>query len=502
MKTMLVRYPPDAWQRVENGFDTRLFCILNKVQVSCCLPGFDFAAMCANINPFATLPVLFRSSQYQSTRVKPLVYDIFSNNTEYWIGPTPTKVLDYTNAKEPSAFGTQYYACCGSDGLWYQPTTVPFRSVTGTVLFYQFDKVRTKKNNVEAVIGDFDYDVLDLFLSGDGSTYFKLSRANSPVWYRWDGLRWFQLNGNIAIAASFDGAYSCTAFWNVGGSLEVTMYFGSVQKWTMTISSLQHSFGYTPYLAMIDSMVYIACRNSVYSAGLKGVFEIQRTVSACTGIWTKGQAIWVGTTNGTELSTDAGWTWTFQPELRAVNAGLYIWESQSVLYTSDPASFRDDVQYPLELTNRGLLRSADGWNNAFELKDDKWQNGLQIQDNDAFTVINQNTRYATSPNGLFLLDNPPNGDAVLYFNVWKTAKFQEWCAANQTACNVCLARYCNLMQDPECQTGDVDPIPITPTPQPTPTTPSKPFPMWIIGLIVGVVVLIAIGATILVKRSK
>jgi hypothetical protein len=458
--------------------------------------------MCANINPLATLPVLFRSSQYQSTRVKPLVYDIFSNNTEYWIGPTPTKVLDYTNAKEPSAFGTQYYACCGSDGLWYQPTTVPFRSVTGTVIFYQFDKVRTKKNNVEAFIGGFDYDVLDLFLSGDGSTYFKLSGTASPVWYRWDGMQWFALSGNLSIAASFDGAYSCTAAWNVSGYLVVSMYFGSVLTGTHTTSAQLESLGYMPYLAMINDVVYVACRNSVYAAGSRGFFELARPGYACKGIWTQGQAIWVSTSGGTYMSDNAGWTWSFQPDIRAVNAGLYIWESQSVLYTSDPTSFRDDVQYPLELTNRGLLRSADGWKNAFELKDGTWQNGSQVQDNDDFTVINRNTRYATSPNGLFLLDNPPNGDVTLYFNVWKTAKFKEWCTANQNSCNVCLARYCDLMQDPECQTGDVDPIPITPTPQPTPTTPSKPFPMWIIGVIVGVVVLIAIGAAILVKRSK
>lgn len=494
---MLVLHPLDTKQRVENGFNTRLFCILNKFQVDCCLPLFDFAAMCANNNPLATLPVIFRSSEYRSTRVKGFIGANYASSTEYWIGPTPTQVLNYTIAKQTSAFGDQYFACCDSDGMWYFPTTLPFRSVPGTVIFYQYDKVRTKKNTVTGVIGDADYNVVDLFLSGDGSTYFKLSGTPTPVWSRWDGLRWNELRGNLAIAASFDGTYSCTAAWTVAGYLELCMYVGTVLRWTLTTTQQRQALGYMPYLALINDVAYVACRNSVYAAGSKGLVEIRRPGYVCTGIWTEGQAIWVGTTNGTDMSTDAGWTWTFQPDFRAVNAGLYILDSNAALYISDPTAFQDDVQYPLELTNRGLLRSADGWRNVFELKDGTWQNGSQVQDNDAFTVVDRATRYATSPNRLFLLDNPPNGEVVLYFNVWKTAKFQEWCASN--SCNTCLARYCDFVQDSDCQTGSVGPIPVTPTP--TPTTPAKPFPTWAIGLIAGLVVTALIVGIVVSKKK-
>jgi hypothetical protein len=236
--------------------------------------------------------------------------------------------------------------------------------------------------------------------------------------------------------------------------------------------------------------------------GSTGWVEIHKTADICTGIWIDSQAIWVATTTGSEMSPNAGWTWISQPGVRAVNAGLYDVQSLLELQITDPTRFQDDVQYPLQLTNRGLLKSPNGWNSVFELKDGTWQNGSQVQDNDAFTRIDRDTRYAISPNGLFLLDNSPTGNVVMYFNVWNTAKFKEWCASN--SCSTCNARYCNLVQDPVCQIGSVTPIPITPiTPvTPTPPTPSKPFPLWIIGLIAWGLIVAAIIAAIVLRNQK
>ena len=467
----------------------------------CCKNQFNFADLCAETDLFAKLPVVFTSAAHIPSDVSLLIIPSRGMSTEYWTGPnveSPTG--NFLNAQETVVGGAKYFYTW-SGGGWSLATDVMFRSAVQTVVYYQDYYVKVRINgSTPTNLGSLDASVTSLRVSGDGSTFFKLS---GDQWYIWSkatnstAWSWTSM-GSPYIGASFDGKYTCSAIWS-GAFLYISMHSDLV-TWRGSIY-LPGQSGIVPYLTIIDQTVFATVDTKVYSIGsTKSASDMLSTAAPCTGIWSDTKTIWVATANRTYMSIDLGWSWIVQEGVRAVNCGLYVRPSGFDLATVSDAKFQDDVQYPLKLTNRGLLTSADGWANVFELKDGTWQNGSQVQDNDAFTVIDRNTRYATSPNGLFLLDNPPNGDVILYFNVWKTAKFQEWCTSN--SCDACLARYCNLVQDPDCQTGSVGPIPVTPTPQPTPTTPSKPFPTWIIGLIVGLVLVIGVVVAVVVKRSK
>jgi hypothetical protein len=380
------------------------------------------------------------------------------------------------------------------------------------VLYYNQQKVKKKIGTVSTDLGIADSDVADLHISGDGSTFFKWSKALDSLkmsWFRWGKpsanattLDWVPMGGltpdgqykeSEFMGCSYDGRYTCCAFWWGSGFLEIFMISDVAPDWSSSIfASSDYTANNKPYFVMIGDVIYCALGKTIYSVRGVNHTVIKTTLAVCSGIWTDGSAIWVAAGDMTYMSTNQGWTWLEQIGVRAVNQGLYVRPASNLLdlVKTDPTGFQDDVQYPLKLNNRGLLSSFDGaWQNAFELK-----NG-----DDAFTVIDCDTRYATSPNGLFVLDNNMEGPVVLYFNVWRTTPFTTWrtIPANlQLACPS-YSQYCQLLQDDNCivgippigggddgkDPGDDEPPPST---TPTPDPPKKPLP---IGLIIGAVAL-------------
>lgn len=494
---LLKTSPVDLNQRAINHFDLRPYCYLTNLVITCCSGSFQFTDFCSvsDSKPFGDLPVLYTSSSYTSKKYVPLNYPIpLRDKTEYWIGPTLNSSNAVPNAMEILSPNSRiFYACCNQFGGWNDGAATPFyRSASNTVLsYYQTGLITSRTGSSTTQLGaTADYNVTDLQISGNGSTFFKLSKdvANVWSWYRWNKNTWESMNSSLAIGYSYDGQYACSAIWS-GSFLYVYAYnSASLPIWRAGLLA-KESDGFIPHLAMIGEVVFLALGKTIYSIGSNlSAYKIKTpTVDVCTGIWTDDSTIWVAAGNMSYMSCDKGWTWIEQLGVRAVSRGMYIRSLSMVI--SDPTRFQDDVQYPLKLNNRGLLRSFDGdWQNAFELKNGEYD----------YTLIDCDTRYATSPNGLFLLDNNMEGDVVLYFNVWRTAQFSAWRSSNRSITCRGYDNYCELMQDDNCivgippigggggddgkDPGDDDPPPSTPTSDP----PKKPLP---IGLIIGAVAL-------------
>jgi hypothetical protein len=283
------------------------------------------------------------------------------------------------------------------------------------------------------------------------------------------------------------------------------MYSDYTASWDASVVA-KESDGYVPHLAMIDKMVFLALGKSVYSIGsnLSPTLILPTAdwplTQACTGIWADSVSLWVTTSDSTGdvtyMSSNGGWTWVKQSGTRAVNRGLYISSHFQDIELSSTATFQDDVQYPLRLNNRGLLSSFDGdWqNDAFELK----------TGTDDFTLIEYDTRYAISPNGLFVLDNDVEGNVVLRLNLWRANLFQKWLAANPGVTCPGLSNYCDQLQDADCQTGNTQPIDDgNPTDTNPPPEKPKSTPVGlIIGIVLGVVFIAGLGFWLATRKSS
>lgn len=490
MASLLKTPPVDYVQRALNQFDLRPYCFLTSLVMPCCSSAFSFNDYCPTVSskPLGNLPVLYTSSHYASRNyVVPNLIKL--PNCQYWIGPTPTSSIVNVNAMATDASGARaFYSCCNQNGQFNIPTGDPlYRSASNTVLFYESSQVKKRTGAGSLTpLGNEDVYVTDLQISGDGSTFFKLS-GSTPSWYRWKTSAWESMNTNLAIGYTYDGQYACSANWS-GSFLVVYAYSDATAPiWRSPQLLAKESDGFIPYLAMIGTVVFVALGKTIYSIGSNLYpYKLKTpTISVCTGIWTDASTIWVAAGNNmTYMSTDQGWTWIEQLGVSAVNRGLYTRPATLDIVKTDPIRFQDDVQYPLKLNNRGLLSSFDDdWQHAFELKNGE----------DDYTLIDCDTRYATSPNGLFLLDNNMEGDVVLYLNVWRSAQFSAWRSSNRSITCRGYDTYCELMQDDNCiigippiggggddgkDPGDSDP-PFTPPPD----TPKKSRP---IGIIIGV----------------
>ena len=166
--TMLTQSPPNAQQRVDNGFDTRLFCLISKFTgFECCKNQFNFADLCAETDLFAKLPVVFTSAAHIPSDVSLLIIPSRGMSTEYWTGPnveSPTG--NFLNAQETVVGGAKYFYTW-SGGGWSLATDVMFRSAVQTVVYYQDYYVKVRINgSTPTNLGSLDASVTSLRVSG------------------------------------------------------------------------------------------------------------------------------------------------------------------------------------------------------------------------------------------------------------------------------------------------------------------------------------------------
>jgi len=501
--------PKDIAQRILYGYNLQMHCYFTGFSSPECCPccpvllNAPFSAMCEDNDPLVNLPIIFNSSSYRSPYVTPLNATTFGVDYQYWIGPSLSNSDPHTLNVQTSN-GTQFSFTASGWNL--ETAGVMYRSAQTTLLYYEAGQVWAKKSSSNAIpLGGVDDFISALHLSGDGSTYFYQRSVGTHTWYRWSTFvpnspQWVSMNSGLSIGCSFDGKYTCSAIW-LTSTLQVTMYSDYTASWSASISA-KESDGYAPYLAMLDKMVFVALGMNVYSVGsnrsptkILGTADWPLT-QACTGIWADELTLWVRSGDATYMSNNGGWTWIKQSGVRAVSRGLYISSQYLDLVAPSLTRFQDDGLYPLKLNNRGLLSSVDGgWqNDAFELK----------TGTDDFTIIDYDTRYAISPNGLFVLDNDVEGNVVLRVNLWRVYPFQKWLAANPGVACPGLSIYCDQLQDADCQTGNTQPIDDgNPTDTNPPPEKPKSTPVGlIIGIALGVVFIAGLGFWLATRKSS
>jgi hypothetical protein len=174
---------------------------------------------------------------------------------------------------------------------------------------------------------------------------------------------------------------------------------------------------------------------------------ILSTTSPCTGMWADASALWVGTAQQAYMSLDAGWTWFLQEDARAVGPGLYI--RNNALYKEKAnSSFNQEVEYPLKLTSQGVLKTTKesgvgSWKNWFEF--------YEYDDGKPAFLNDDTDQIVYSSNGRYVLVQQ-NKNVTLYFNLWNSKRFKEWCGGDSDTCSLGYLNYCDKTgnEDPGC----------------------------------------------------
>jgi hypothetical protein len=246
----------------------------------------------------------------------------------------------------------------------------------------------------------------------------------------------------------------------------------------------------TVYGAVLGYTVFVVRGSKIYTVGSLNVLSLIKTLpdGVATGIWADDNTVWVSTTAGTYMSTDAGWTWIVLANKFAVGPGLFTELGGANILANSDETFAEVVgMFPLLLTNGGLLSSPqNGWSNSYE---DKTANTLS-------TPISATAAVTLSPNGLYLVTNE-NGVITLYLNAWNSPRLTVWCKTAGSGCNSGYARYCQAF-------GTVDTRCNPNTPSPPAAVPGKRLPTWALVLIVlgGLALLIGVMYGISHKTTR
>jgi hypothetical protein len=288
--------------------------------------------------------------------------------------------------------------------------------------------------------------MLDLYLSRDGSTAFG---QKDNKWYRalgqadWTPLP-APLDATYRLTCSFDGTTVCaTSTTNPNAAVQ---YFNNNTQVSVALPPV--AAGTAQYPAVLGKMGFVARGTSVFSLGNMGsATVILSTTSPCTGIWADSSVLWVGTAQQAYMSVDAGWTWFLQEGARAVGPGLYA--KNGALYKEKAnSSFFEEVAYPLKLTSQGVLKTVQAsgpgsWKNWFEFYENDDEKAAYLNDTTDQIVYSSNGRYV-------LVQKDKN--ITLYFNLWNSKRFKEWCAGDSDTCSLGYLNYCDTTgnEDPGC----------------------------------------------------
>jgi hypothetical protein len=471
--------PPDFEQRVANGLMEKLWFLPNCTNIGCCNPASNapseqavFASMCVDsrADPFAHLPVLFssaRSIQMELVDVPP--FDT-TTTTSYFIAPYYGHSNPFVYAKTAEGKIFNWYSgewlsqtmASGTPGIltYRRARTVPPMAVRWDTELYIPPNVVAQfgvnQNPIldPALIPPSPPDpVLDLCMSGNGSTVFG-SRYKDQAniiynkWYRssrngdWTPLP-APLVASYRLACSFDGTTVCATSTNPNAPVE---YFNNDTQVSIPLPLVAE--GTKQYPAVLGKVGFVARGTSVFSLWSTGSAKvILSTTSPCTGIWADASVLWVGTAQQAFMSVDAGWTWFLQNDARAVGPGLYI--RNNALYKEKAnSSFREQVEYPLKLTSQGVLRTtkeigAGSWKNWFEF--------YELDDQRPAFLTDDTDQVVYSSNGRYVLVQK-NKNVTLYFNLWNSKRFREWCGGDRDTCSLGYLNYCEQSgnEDPGC----------------------------------------------------
>jgi hypothetical protein len=417
----------------------------------------------AATNPLADLPVLFSSKSYVSPNTislnAPALPAEMSPCATYWVGV-------FLSA-EPIL---RARSCLGNNKFeynkqWFQSSSTQLwtSGLTKTLMVELVGAVRRvrmyKSGQPPQTLGaSFDAkDVTGLLMSEDESAYFVL--FTNYVWRRYNlqNDTWgVQENGRYQhVFCSFDGS-------NVGGvmveganSPTTTILFQMGSVWGA--SFLQNPNRDTPYLAFLNSTIFVAQGRSLYAMRVFQVFaetlrigEEVALTEEFTGIWANDRAVWAATTTSTYMSCDNGWSWTLMPNKRAVGSGLFI--GGGMVLASKPGTFKQDRLYPLTVSDSGLLNVP--------IVGGTWQSGFQLRTGTLNTSMYARDGVVVSPNGLFIMtQSQDQEDVVLYYNVWNSLDMRKYCLNDQGYANICkdgYTQYCEAIGNIDAGCGCVN----------------------------------------------
>jgi hypothetical protein len=464
-KETLVVCPADIKQRVADGLGTTLAALKSP-----CGPyTFDFQAMLES-DPTANLPVLFSSEAFRSLEVEPTTVTANPGQmVEYWYGHAPAGATSFFCARSDSIY------TYNAGGVWHNRTA--FKSTLNASMWYTYDppntiSVRVSKPPVPSFVIGTMAGVTACQMSGDGEKYFV---RNASGWLQHTGgLNWEPVHPgtDFWLSPSFDGTCfilsrprSRTVFYTIGN-----------QTKDVSIPA-QLPVENDVFTAALGCLFFIVRGREVFTIGsalaqAEVIFEFEADTVA-TGVWADALTVWVSTNKGTYMSNDAGCFWFFQEDAFAVGPGVYRTEGSNIISVSSDKSFSDSMNFPLRLSNRGLLYSVSN----------RWQTWFETKNmTTAFTQVPKGAPATLSNNGLWLVTQ--DKDVVtLYLNVWNSPAFSSWCSTKD--CKSAFEKYCALFKDIDkiCQT------PIKPDPdKPDPDKPADD------SLSVGTIALIVLGA--------
>ena len=461
--------PRDIKQRIADGLHIPL-----SVLGSAC-GTFDFQGMLDTDEPTANLPVLFSSKFYQSPALIRTEDRPYPSGPayEFWEGLAPSLGVHLFARSDSASF------YLNTNKTWVNAGIC--KSTPNALLFYSTgdNTVRVQTQTSAVQLSAPRLNVSAVQISGDGLSFFL---RDNTGWFRHsDPQTWTPVGEQIQgqnlsnLAVSFDGTSLVQS--DTRSPLVRFKIQGSVLQ---TINVPEDVYRLRDLFAtVLMTTVFIVRGKSLFSIGSLGELHLILELRAIgTGAWANDKTVWIATEQGTYLSDNVGWTWTFQPKAFAVGPGFYTTDDSNFMSLSSDIPFVEAVGYPLRLTNGGLL-----YNNV-----NKWANAYQDKTmNDEFTVIQATDKAVLSPNGLYLLTQE-DGVVTLYLNVWNSASFAAWCKVAGNNCQAAYARYCQEFKtDPGCKTdtpgGPINPGPGTPVPPPPPPDPDKGLPTWAIILI-------------------
>jgi hypothetical protein len=464
--------PLDTKQWVASDEDLRrLIPLLPQFEGKLCsdfLPRTFISKMLANAaNPFANLPLLFSSTSYVSPNTislnaPPVPADMASCAT-YWFGVflSAEPIL-----RARSCVGHNKFEF---DKQWLQSsnTQVWTSGLTKTLLVQLVGSVRriTMSRAGQALetlgVGFDAKDVIALELSGDESTYFSWSTVTG--WSRYNSMTqtWevlpfgderYAYMQHFRFSTSFDGSnVGVLSDGNINANAITQVYykFGTGPTRVVTILNPPRVLS---HMAILNSIFFVTHGRSLYA--LRVIGELAETLrigeeldatEVFTGIWADDRTVWAATNTSTYMSCDNGWSWTLMLNKRAVGAGLFL--SVGMLLAAKPTTFKEDLRYPLVLSDSGLL--------TVPIDGGTWQSGFELRTGIQTVLIKESDDVVVSPNGLFLATQSPNRDIMVYYNVWNSLEMRRYCATQQGSVNICKSGYIEYCEaignaDPGC----------------------------------------------------
>jgi hypothetical protein len=494
-RTVLVDCPDDVQQRLASG----LGVILSPFNSNC--GAFNYQALISHEDPTARLPVLFDSKLYRSPNIIPTNVPMPPSTDAVWFGLSIFNWFAPPNAPMPD--GTLRTWCCKT-----KPSSNPF---IAKAYCYNADPAFAAVGWIETPLFHSTNDIVvmpfstyiveypenriisndgvshDVMISDDGSTVYKMD--TSGVWSRSRANVWTELSylePYSTLSVSVDGSNFCAHRNYVGTTNSRVFYSIGSNTGSVTVSNAG-----LPYAAILGSMVFIAQGSSrqIETLGSLGVLRSIKTLeNVCRGLWSDGAAVYVGDGNNTLISNNAGWSWVQQLNKVAVSAGIYLDPSNRMMWQTAKTTFKEEVGFPLRLSNSGLLHRST-WKNWFEFTDR----------DERFTLIDEETTVAVSPNERYLV-TIGDDDVKLFLNVWKLPSLWLWCQnEGENACMVAYRKYCQLVG---IAPNACSPL-VLPDPKPDNPPPPKPKSIWLwVGLIVGGLVVGAIVLYVVSHRSK